>query len=131
MVLSQSPSVKRQIRNLQASRPGTVALTTRVHPMDLLFAVMLCVLHVSSLGYPEAHSTHPSSIDQADGESRKGRRFQGVRGVADQIRPVKRCSRPDSDSYICPRRLDERNVKCVQYYGASQVIAVKFTRSSL
>jgi hypothetical protein len=53
-------------------------------------------LHVFSLGYPEAYSKL-SCIEQADGKGCQGRRFQGVRGVADQIPAVKRRPRRDSD----------------------------------
>lgn len=51
---SRSPLLKRQIRNLQILRLDIAVLTTRVHPMDLQFAVMLCVKMYSHYS-PEAH----------------------------------------------------------------------------
>ena len=71
--------------------------------MDLPFAVIWRVFMYLHSSIPKL-ILHPCT-EPAEGKGREGRRFQGVRGVADQIPPVKRSPRPDGDTCICPRRL--------------------------
>ena len=89
MKCSQSPLVKRRIRNLQVSRLVTAVLTMRAYLTDLLFAVISCVSVISLRHCPEPHFASLCT-EQAGGDGCEGRRFQGVRGVAGQLPAVKR-----------------------------------------
>ena len=63
--------------------------------MDLPFAVIWRVFMYFHSSIPKL-ILHPCT-EPAEGKGREGRRFQGVRGVADQIHAVRRRPRRDSN----------------------------------